>query len=50
MKLDVIHGGHLFNGCGWVVEAYDGEVLLRARNFATGTWLTRYDQTVKLVG
>ncbi len=50
MYFDFIHGGHLFNGCGWVIEAYDGEVVLRARNFATGTWLTRYDQTVKLVG
>ena len=47
---DFVHGGHIANGCGWVVEAYDGEVLLRARNFATGTWLTQYDQTVKLAG
>lgn len=48
MYMDFFHGGHIANGCGWVVEAYDGEVLLRARNFATGTWLTQYDQTVKL--
>lgn len=50
MYPDFVHGGHIANGCGWVVEAYDGEVLLRARNFATGTWLTQYDQTVKLAG
>ncbi len=49
MYPDFIRGGHLANGCGWVVEAYDGEVLIRARNFGTGTWLTRYDQTVALV-
>ena len=49
MYFDFVRGGHLTNGCGWVVEVYDGEVLLRARNFATGTWLTRYDQTVTLV-
>ncbi len=49
MYFDFIHGGHLANGCGWVIEAYDDEVLLRARNFATGTWITLYDVTVPLV-
>ena len=49
MYFDFIRGSHLVNGCGWVVEVYDGEVLVRARNFATGTWLTRFDQTVTLV-
>ena len=49
MYFDFIRGGHLVNGCGWVVEAYDNEVLIRARNFATGTWLTQYDQTIQLV-
>ena len=49
MYFDFIHGGHLTNGCGWVVEAYDDEVLIRARNFATGTWITLYDVTVPLV-
>ncbi len=48
MYFDFTRGGHLFNGCGWVLEAYDDAVLLRARNFASGTWLTRYDQTVEL--
>ena len=49
MYFDFIHGGHPANGCGWVIEAYDDEVLLRARNFASGTWLTRYDTAVPLV-
>ena len=49
MYFDFIRCAHMTNGCGWVLEAYDGEVLLRARNFAAGTWLTRYDVTVPLV-
>ena len=49
LYFDFIHGGHLANGCGWVIEAYDDEVVLRARNFATGTWITLYDETVELV-
>ena len=49
LYFDFIHGGHLANGCGWVIEAYDDEVLIRARNFATGTWITLYDETVELV-
>ena len=50
LYFDLKRTGHAANGCGWVVEVYDNEVLLRARNFATGTWLTKYDQTVKLAG
>lgn len=49
LYFDFIHGGHIANGCGWVIEAYDGEVVIRARNFATGTWISRYDKTVTLV-
>lgn len=49
MYFDFIHGGHLANGCGWVIEAYEDEVLIRARNFATGTWITAYDVAVELV-
>ncbi|MBQ9505996.1 MAG: metallophosphoesterase [Clostridia bacterium] len=48
MYFDFIHGGHMANGCGWVVEAYDDQVLLRARNFATRTWISAYDVTVDL--
>lgn len=46
---DVLRGGHISNGCGFVVEAYDAHVLLRARNFGAGTWLTKYDVTVDIV-
>ena len=46
---DVIRGAHISNGCGFVVEAYDSHVLLRARNFGAGTWLTKYDVTVDVV-
>lgn len=46
---DYKRGGHFANGCGWIVEVYDDEVLLRARNFAAGTYLTKYDQAVALV-
>lgn len=46
---DVIHGGHLSNGCGFVYEVYDNYVLLRARNFGAGTWLTNYDVKIDIV-
>ena len=49
MYFDFVHGGHLTNGCGWVLEAYDDEVVIRARNFATGTWISAFDATVPLV-
>lgn len=45
---DFARGGHIANGCGWVVEAYEDNILLRARNFAAGTWLTKYDVAVEL--
>ena len=46
---DVIRGAHISNGCGFVVETYDTHVLLRARNFGAGTWLTKFDVTVDIV-
>ena len=46
---DVTRGAHIANGCGFVVEAYDTHVLLRARNFGAGTWITKFDVTVDLV-
>ena len=47
---DIRHGGsNVELGCGWVVEAYQDEVLLRARSFVTGAWLPSFDQTVPLV-
>lgn len=46
---DVIRGAHISNGCGFVIEAYDSYVLLRARNFGAGTWLNKYTVKVDLV-
>lgn len=46
---DVIRFSHISNGCGFVFEAYNDKVLIRARNFGAGTWLTKYDVTVNLV-
>ena len=46
---DVQRGGHLANGCGFVIEAYSDKVMIRARNFAVQTWLPEYDVTVELV-
>ncbi|MCR5150835.1 MAG: metallophosphoesterase [Clostridiales bacterium] len=48
MYPDVIRGGHFANGTGLVFEVYDNEVLIRGRNFATGTWLTKYDASIPL--
>ena len=41
--------GNFMNGCGYSFEVYENEVVLRARNFATGSWLTDYDVTIPLV-
>lgn len=46
---DVLRGAHLANGCGFVIEAYDSHVLLRARNFGAGTWLTKFDVCVDII-
>lgn len=35
-------------GTGYEVYVYDDEVLFRARNFVTSTWLSEYDISVKL--
>lgn len=48
MYPDVIRGSHITNGTGYVIEIYDDQVLLRARNFATGTWCTKFDVSVDL--
>lgn len=49
MYFDFVHGGHMANGCGWVIEAYADHVLIRARNFAAGSWIKVYDERVDLV-
>ncbi len=45
---DVLRHGHMVNGTGFVFEIYESESLLRARNFATGTWLEKYNFTIEL--
>lgn len=40
------HGGEWQIGTGYVFEAYENEIMIRARNFITGTWLTKYDRTI----
>ncbi len=45
---DVRRGGNITNGTGYVFEIYENEVILRARNFATGTWLEKYDVTIEI--
>lgn len=46
---DVLRQSYTVSGCGYVFEVYDDEVIIRARNFSSGTWITKYDVTVELV-
>lgn len=48
MYADFTRGGFLSNGTGYVFEIYENEVMIRARNFATGRWVPKYDVTVPL--
>ena len=41
--------GNFMNGSGYSVEVYENEVVIRARNFISGTWLPDYDVTIPLV-
>lgn len=41
--------GYPETGCGFQLEVYDREVLLRARNFVEGEWLPEYDFAVALI-
>lgn len=45
---DLIHGGCKKMGTGYVIEAYNNKIVLRARNFMTGTWLTEYNEVIEL--
>ena len=45
---DVRRGGNITNGTGYVFEIYENEIVLRARNFATGTWLEKYDMVIEI--
>lgn len=49
MYFDVMRGGHIMPGCGFIVEAYESKVIIRARNFATRTYLSKFDVEVPLV-
>lgn len=35
-------------GLGYIVEVYDNEIIFRARNLATGEWLTECDEVISL--
>ncbi len=41
--------GRVMNGCGYSIEVYEDEVLVRARSFTSGIWYTDYDVTIPLV-
>ena len=41
--------GRVMNGCGYNIEVYENEVLVRARSFTSGIWYTDYDVTIPLV-
>ena len=41
--------GNPLSGCGYVFEVYDDYVLLRARNFVLGGWMSTYDAQLDLV-
>ena len=41
--------GRIANGCGYSIEVYEDEVLVRARSFTSGIWYTDYDVTIPLV-
>ena len=49
MYPDVVRGGNVTNGTGYIFEVYNDEVLIRARNFSTGTWCTKFDEVIPLV-
>ena len=40
--------GYLSIPSTWIMYVYEDEVVLRARDFATGQWLTRFDEVIKL--
>ncbi len=40
--------GNFMNGCGYSIEVYEEEVVVRARNFTGGVWYDDYDVTIPL--
>ncbi len=49
MYSDFLRGGNFLNGTGYVVEVYENEVIFRARNFISGIWQPKYDETIELI-
>lgn len=41
--------GRVMNGCGYSIEVYEDEVLIRARSFTSGIWYTDYDVSIPIV-
>ena len=41
--------GYFMLGTGYNFEVYDDEVVIRARNYMTGTWIPEYNYTIELV-
>ncbi len=41
-------GDYNANGTGYVVEAYETEIIFRARNYSEGEWVPEYDLTIPL--
>ena len=41
--------GHKMIGTGYSVEVYENEVVFRARNYLTNTWIPEYNYTIELV-
>lgn len=41
--------GRVMNGCGYNIEVYEEEVLIRARSFTSGIWYTDYDVRIPIV-
>lgn len=48
MYMDVKRGNHSPLGTGYVFEVYENQLILRARNFTTGTWCTNYDVSIDI--
>ena len=40
--------GRAANGCGYSIEVYEDEVLVRARSFTADVWYTDYDVTIPI--
>ena len=48
-SLTTNNGGNILPGCGYIAEVYENEVVLRARNYPLGFYMSIYDKTIELV-